>query len=123
MDHKALGALISLTIFLSGCNPTTVVPSAIATPADNPMAGALVRATKIARASQDAESTAQAQATLDASATQAADRATQTEEAHMAATATAVAQATREAILAAQANWPIACVILLKIIVSTGWSG
>ena len=103
---KLLTTLACITLLIIGCGTATAVPSAIPTSADNPTAGAIVRATRIVQATENARSTEQAQATLDASATQAADRAMQTEQAHRDATATAITLATREAILAAQAAWP-----------------
>jgi hypothetical protein len=103
---KPIRALAWITLLMVGCSTATAVPSPIPTSADNPTAGAIVRATRIVQATENAKSTAEAQATLDASATQAADRATQTEQAYRDATATAIALATREAILAARAVWP-----------------
>jgi len=103
---KRLATLAIIALFIIGCGTVAApLPSATPTPADNPTAGAIARATQIAGATLAAKFTAAAQATLDESATQAADRATQTEQAHVNATSTVVAQATRDAILAAKAEW------------------
>lgn len=103
---KTITTLAWITLLIIGCSTAIPAPSATPTSVDNPITGAIVRATRIVQATQNAESTAEAQATLYESATQAADRATQTEQAHIDATVTVLALATRGAILATQSGWP-----------------
>jgi hypothetical protein len=102
--------IVSSLLFLAGCAPTMVTPTATPAlpPDDNPTTGAIARSTRQAQATVTRQAQLNEEAMQAAvQATQAAVRATQTAEDHTNATATAVAQATVQSIVTEQAAWPL----------------